>query len=228
MTSFDSDLASIRPCSKPPTKTERSYSVDTSLNHQPIISPSSQIKSSVESQQLVDQCTQDLSTILSDHPRIWYIIGVLDALGCPFKSENIQCQPCKESVLGGYSPNSGIIICAGAAKFRSHMEKALIHELIHALDDCRAHIDWDNLEQHACTEIRAATLSGDCSWSMEFLRGNIGFTVAAQFQQCVRRRAILSVKANPSCPNEEAAIAAVDKVFEPCFNDTAPFSSIPW
>lgn len=41
------------------------------------------------------------------------------------------------------------------------VDHALTHELIHAYDHCRAgNLDWSNLEHHACSEIRAATLSG--------------------------------------------------------------------
>ena len=41
-------------------------------------------------------------------------------------------------------------------------------------------------------------------------------------QVCVRRRAELSVAMNPHCGPRKAR-AAVDKVFDRCFADTAPF-----
>jgi len=47
------------------------------------------------------------------------------------------------------------------------------HEMIHAYDDARARLDWTNLVHHACTEIRAANLSGDCSFWREVNRANI-------------------------------------------------------
>lgn len=41
------------------------------------------------------------------------------------------------------------------------VDNALTHELIHAYDHCRAaSLDWASLEHHACSEIRAASLSG--------------------------------------------------------------------
>lgn len=46
------------------------------------------------------------------------------------------------------------------------------------------------------------------------------------FQACVRRRAILSVRANPSCPDEATAEQAVNEVWESCFNDTRPFDEV--
>lgn len=45
-------------------------------------------------------------------------------------------------------------------------------------------------------------------------------------QACVRRRAILSVRANPKCPDEAAAARAVNEVWESCFNDTRPFDEV--
>jgi hypothetical protein len=46
------------------------------------------------------------------------------------------------------------------------------------------------------------------------------------YQTCVRRRAILSVRANPACPDEAAAERAVNEVWESCFNDTRPFDEV--
>ena len=43
---------------------------------------------------------------------------------------------------------------------------------------------------------------------------------------CVRRRAVLSVRANPACPDEETAERAVNEVWESCFNDTRPFDEV--
>ena len=42
---------------------------------------------------------------------------------------------------------------------------------VHAFDDCRAKVDWSNCVHHACSEIRAANLSGDCSFMQEMMRG---------------------------------------------------------
>ena len=45
-------------------------------------------------------------------------------------------------------------------------------------------------------------------------------------QACVRRRAILSVRANPNCLDEATAARAVNEVWESCFNDTRPFDEV--
>ena len=74
-------------------------------------------------------------------------------------------------------------------------------------------------------QVRAANLSGDCSFGQELLRGNLGFV--AQQQACVRRRAELSVAMNPACGGRGAARAAVDACFADCYRDTAPFERAP-
>ena len=34
------------------------------------------------------------------------------------------------------------------------MDDVLTHELIHAFDHCRAHVDWGNLDHLACSEVK--------------------------------------------------------------------------
>lgn len=46
------------------------------------------------------------------------------------------------------------------------------------------------------------------------------------FQACVRRRAVISVTANPACPDAAAAERAVNEVWDSCFNDTRPFDEV--
>nr|XP_031859963.1 mitochondrial inner membrane protease ATP23 [Kwoniella shandongensis]KAA5527035.1 mitochondrial inner membrane protease ATP23 [Kwoniella shandongensis] len=72
--------------------------------------------------------------------------------------------------------------------------------------------------------IRAANLSGDCRWTREVKRGFYAFN--KQHQACVKRRAILSVLANPACTSPDMAEKAVNEVWESCFADTRPFDEI--
>eukprot|EP00003_Mantamonas_plastica_P018241 TRINITY_DN298_c0_g4_i2.p1 TRINITY_DN298_c0_g4~~TRINITY_DN298_c0_g4_i2.p1 ORF type:complete len:113 (+),score=0.07 TRINITY_DN298_c0_g4_i2:162-500(+) len=106
------------------------------------------------------------------------------------------------------------------------VNEAITHELVHAYDHCRAEVDWTNLEHHACSEVRAANLSGDCYMTRELMRGNLGNFMGQQ-RECVKRRAILSVKLNKKCNGEQEAKEAVEKVFERCYQDTDPFDRAP-
>lgn len=119
-----------------------------------------------------------------------------------------------------------MVICSNHLSAQEEVSHALTHELIHAYDHCRgADLDWTNCEHHACSEVRAASLSGDCHFKQELMRGNTGFR--GQHQRCVRRRAELSVAMNPHCRGPGRAKQAVDNAFEQCFADTAPFDRIP-
>ena len=84
------------------------------------------------------------------------------------------------------------------------------------------------MTQHACTEIRAATLSGDCVFDREMNRGNLHpFNLSGAGERCVRRRAQLSVAMHPGCPDEDTARLAVERAFEMCSKDRAPFDHHP-
>jgi inner membrane protease ATP23 len=47
-------------------------------------------------------------------------------------------------------------------------------------------------------------------------------------QVCVRRKAVLSLLANPYCESIEHAQASVEAVYDRCEKDTEPFGSVPW
>lgn len=49
-------------------------------------------------------------------------------------------------------------------------------------------------------QIRASNTSGECSFDMEFRRGNMKWR--GQQKECVKRRAELSVKAMPGCSDK--------------------------
>jgi hypothetical protein len=75
-------------------------------------------------------------------------------------------------------------------------------------------------------QIRAANLSGDCSFYQEFVRGNLSEAMVGQHKRCVRRRALLSVSLNPHCQGGKAE-QAVGDMMKHCFRDTDPFPRIP-
>jgi inner membrane protease ATP23 len=100
------------------------------------------------------------------------------------------------------------------------VERALRHELVHAYDDTRGHVEPTNCYHHACSEVRAARLSGDCLVQQEARRGNVGNLVSGG-RDCVLRRAALAVEQNPMCKGFGGR--AVDVVFGRCYVDYEPF-----
>lgn len=160
--------------------------------------------------------------------------------GCALPPTAVGCTPCPPTLAGGYTSARTVVLCANRLTSRAHTATTLTHELIHAYDDCRGEVDWGRCAHHACSEVRAAALSGDCAFLREVVaRGH--WALRRQFRACVRRRAVLSVEMNTECVAEgggeglaalvpggrSKAERAVDAVWARCYADTAPFDRIP-
>ena len=103
-----------------------------------------------------------------------------------------------------------IILCEDQQQTQhpSLVAASLAHELVHAYDQCRAHVRWNDCRHHACSEVRASNLSGECDFSNEVARGH--FAVTNQQRACARRRAMLSVGFNPHCSTvAKAAVGSI-------------------
>uniref|UniRef100_A0A3P8WID8 Mitochondrial inner membrane protease ATP23 n=2 Tax=Cynoglossus semilaevis TaxID=244447 RepID=A0A3P8WID8_CYNSE len=173
------------------------------------------------------KCQAMLHFAVNSSPYAKLLLSAMNSSGCKtFKDRHFSCEDCDGTVSGGFdSVSSQIVLCQNNIHQQSHMNRVVTHELIHAFDHCRAHVDWfSNLKHLACSEIRAANLSGDCSFSNEVSRLNLG--LKQHHQECVRARALLSILAVRKI-SQEYAEKIVDEVFEPCFNDHAPFGRIP-
>lgn len=168
-------------------------------------------------------------------PIVKFMLESLEKSGCKFGPENLQCLSCTSDRAGGFALDAGVVLlCANKLNSRKHVQDTIVHELIHAFDHCTVEMEPGNCAHYACTEIRAASLSGDCKFTRELSRGNFG--VAMQHQRCVRRRAALALNAIPGCSGvstdpktgEEYSVAeeTVNRVFEKCFKDTSPFDDI--
>jgi inner membrane protease ATP23 len=118
-----------------------------------------------------------------------------------------------------------IFLCQQNLVNDDHASQSMVHELIHAIDLCRTKMDpINNCIHMACTEIRAENLSGECGAVREIINGRVT-NFKGHGAECVKRRAILSVKANPNC--SEKAHEYVNAAFERCFRDTFPFDRHP-
>ncbi|ORX38526.1 metalloprotease ATP23 [Kockovaella imperatae] len=199
-----------------------------------IAGPSSTPESEEDRMRLQDEkdynkCEKWKMDLMRKSPMITFMLKQLDLAGCSFSPSNIQCYACPPTTSGGFSSELGILLCQNQLFGKKHLEDTLAHEMIHAFDHCRFKMDPENLRHHACTEIRAASLSGECNWAREFFyRGHYWnrATVGKHHQECVKRRAATSVSSNPACPSRAEADKAVNEVFESCFKDTRPFDEI--
>mmetsp|Transcript_30593 Transcript_30593/g.33421 ORF Transcript_30593/g.33421 Transcript_30593/m.33421 type:complete len:190 (-) Transcript_30593:59-628(-) len=176
-----------------------------------------------------DRCVNRVQHLLTFNHKIFQLLGAIEKLGCELPKSFITCGPCDNNVTGGfvvaaavgekYQPK--ILLCENKDLDSESFENTLAHELIHAYDACRAKINYQNCLQHACTEIRASNLSGECSIAAELSRGHS--QVRGGGKECVKRRATLSVSMNSSCTAPGLAARAVEVALEKCINDKCPF-----
>jgi inner membrane protease ATP23 len=68
-------------------------------------------------------------------------------------------------------------------------------------------------------------LSGECRFVREFF-GRRQFKLTEQFQECVRRRATISIMNRPQVKDKEEAEKIVNRVWDSCFADTRPFDAV--
>jgi inner membrane protease ATP23 len=201
----------------------------------------------VGEQAALERCENFLQRAIHANPTVQFMLKALRDAGCPvllkptadptetdadtrhsvtkpLPNTRIFCRHCEAAVGGGFQDDGTVILCANHIRSQAMASTTLVHELIHAFDQCRAYLDWSNCIHHACSEIRAATLSGDCDWIREVARSH--FRIGGQFRRCIKRRAEMSVRMNRNCSELEAH-EAVERAFETCYRDTAPFDRIP-
>ena len=189
------------------------------------------VKDDLHEESDIKRCNDDKKWLFANSPIIRFLKHNIDLLGttdgsAAMDASRVVCRKCTAKQSGGFDPEYGILICANHMRNRGHMEDTLAHEMVHAYDHLRFKMDAvHNLRHAACTEIRASTLSGECRWGREFFtRGQ--WNITQQLQECVRRRAAISVAARPGCKDEKQANQVVNEVWDSCFNDTRPFDEI--
>jgi inner membrane protease ATP23 len=129
------------------------------------------------------KCEKWKQKLFQSSPVVQFMLEQLKKVGCEFNfDKHFLCAPCDLSRSGGFLPSHGVLLCQNRLMHKQHLQDTLIHELIHAFDHCTTHVNWNNCEQLACSEIRAVSLSGECQWLKELSRGN--FAIAKQHQVC--------------------------------------------
>ncbi|KAJ8046535.1 Mitochondrial inner membrane protease ATP23-like [Holothuria leucospilota] len=174
-------------------------------------------------------CVDRVHKVCEHNSYVKFMLEAMKNAGCEVSvDEHIVCEPCDSNtrLSGGFDPEAKqIIICENKSTSERVVSRLLTHELIHAYDHCRIDIDWTNLSHVACSEIRAANLSGECSFISENLYGR-SFGIKKHHQDCVRRHATESMMCARSITKEKTE-GQIDRVWSRCFNDFAPFPRIP-
>ena len=114
-----------------------------------------------------------------------FMLQSFRGIKCPMTAEDYHCRPCPDRVGGHFLPDEGVVLCENQLLDEDMAADTMVHESIHAFDHCRAQVDWEgDCRQHACSEIRAANLSGDCRLLNELARGQVGWHLARHHQVC--------------------------------------------
>ncbi|KAF1980165.1 mitochondrial inner membrane protease ATP23 [Bimuria novae-zelandiae CBS 107.79] len=171
------------------------------------------------------RCETNRDYLLQYSPIVKFMKDEVGKLGGDLNAKNIHCRMCTAEQSGGFHIDHGIMLCANKFRNRGHQEDTMAHEMVHAWDHLKWKVEDNNLRHQACLEIRASTLSGECRFSREFFTKN-QWRITEQLQNCVRRRATLSMMARPGVKNDVHAAKIVNEVWESCFNDTRPFDEI--
>ncbi|KAF2455122.1 mitochondrial inner membrane protease atp23 [Lineolata rhizophorae] len=171
------------------------------------------------------RCEADRDWLLQYSPVVTFLRENINKLGHDINSTNVRCKRCSTIQSGGFDADYGILICANWLRTRAEIEDTMAHEMVHAYDYARFKVDRGNLRHQACTEIRASMLSGECRFGREFF-GRNQWNITEQLQECVRRRATLSLKNRPAVKDDVHSARLVNEVWDSCFKDTRPFDEI--
>ncbi|RDX64728.1 hypothetical protein CR513_56680, partial [Mucuna pruriens] len=178
----------------------------------------------------VEECQRMIHKIIHpprvSAPQVRFLREHLEKAGCLVGDNFIKAVKCDEmGIAGGYTKGVGIVVCSNQMESQDDVDQVLKHELIHAFDDCRAaNLDWTKCAHHACSEVRAGHLSGDCHFKRELLK-LASLKIRGHEQECIRRRVMKSLSANPFCSG--VAKASMESVWDVCYNDTEPYDSAP-
>ncbi|KAK4386919.1 Mitochondrial inner membrane protease ATP23 [Sesamum angolense] len=175
----------------------------------------------------VEECQNMIQRSLRT-PMVKFLKEHLEKSGCSIGSNFIKAVNCEEATAGGYVAGGGIVVCSNHLQLQDEVTQVVIHELIHAYDDCRAaNLDWTNCAHHACSE-DVTGLSPLKLFRELLVLPNLQVLrpIEIPVMDCIRRRVMKSVTANPYC-SEAAAKDAMEAVWDVCYNDTKPFDRAP-
>ena len=133
---------------------------------------------------------------------------------CPIPM--VTCKDCckkEKERRAWFSPTTkNITICQNVMKNGKMLIEAVVHELVHAWDDCGGS-KW-SCDERACSEIRATNIAGLCA------TGTAWRNPRESYNECVKRLAAQSTSSSdPKCGDGKAH---VEKMWDQCRNDVSP------
>jgi inner membrane protease ATP23 len=108
----------------------------------------------------------------------------MEKSGCRVGDNFVKAVVCTGPVAGGYTKGRGITVCSNYLTIQDEVNQVVIHELIHAYDECRAkNLDWTNCAHHACSEVITIL---DQTFDILLSKYLIGFGVCVFFNRFVQ------------------------------------------
>ena len=146
-------------------------------------------KMTEESTSKIRNCYDQARHCIKSSESIRRLLNSLSSHGCPFDFDrHVSCELNDKNIRGGFDGSTCQIILF-PENLHSLKEFCTIfeHELIHAYDYCRTKIDFNNPYHLACTEIRAASLSNQCSLFNHLSLSSRPFLLKNQHSICVQK-----------------------------------------
>jgi len=170
-----------------------------------------------------------LTNILAHDKDVRVVLNGMLQYGCPISKNYFLVVECATptyaflNALPSYDNEKypeGIYLCwNNLNRDSAKIKHAVTHELLHLYDYCRSFMTEQCLLL-ACTEIRAANLSGECNFS----RRRSGFGWFSKKYECVRKTAIASMNGYEHCREKINSYIAQAWGLG-CYEDTAPFTT---
>ena len=158
-----------------------------------------------------DVCRSAVGNALSTNAKGQSLVRALGEKSCPVPP--VTCECCMRNESGAFNPSTkSIKICVNILGSARDVIETVVHELVHAFDDCSG-TDWNDCEQRACSEIRAVNYNGSCRV------GGMLREPGKTYRECVRDAAASSTAADRTCGN---GYPAVNSVFSRCFGGGVP------
>ena len=171
-------------------------------------------------------CERDVTYNIENLPMVQHMLAALDRAGCPVDlSRHLSCEMCQPGSgiehAGGYDPAlNQLFVCANNATSIGYVHGALVRNLIQMFDVCVNKYNHQSAEHLACSEVRKANLA-NCGYLVHMQQkwASVGWKKA--HADCVKNTAV-DYLVKTKFVKEEIAKAAVNKVFDKCYNDLEP------
>jgi len=149
-------------------------------------------------------CQTAVDNALKSNKRARDIVKEMKDRKCPDPWPH--CRDCcgeeEKQNYGGYfdilTGTKYVVLCSNKHKTGQQVIESLVHELVHALDDCKK-LDWKDCGQRACSEIKAVDCSGQCA------TGGSHRLAGETYRECVERTATASTMSDPKCTARDVA-----------------------